>query len=252
MSTCVVFVCNKPYFDKFVDTCSLLVTNGRYSGDICLVIGDDLLDDSLLNHSVITSNNIHIKHFPYITFPKSWIDVNTSLTTTDGRNLTKTFQWHKLHLFNTWFRKWDFIFYVDCGMTIFSDISPLLNSKKEGKFLAHSDAFPTYVWKLHTQFEHMDPYYAEMRSKYNMDIDYCQTGIMLFDTNIIKDDTFSNLLELALTYPISRANEQGIIALYFTNIIPVWEQITIGNTETRFYDAMTRGPEYKYIMLKWT
>jgi hypothetical protein len=137
-------------------------------------------------------------------------------------------------------------------MTIFSDITPLLDTKKEGKFLAHSDAFPFYTWKLHTQFEHMDPYYADMSSKYNMNIDYCQTGIMLFDTNIIQDDTFDKLYDLSLKYPISKTNEQGIIALYYTSIHPIWEQITIGNSDMRFYDAMPRGPHYKYIMLKWT
>ena len=251
MSTCVVFVCNKSYFDKFVDTCSLLVTNGRYSGDICLVIGDDLLNDPLLDHPIIKKTNTYIKHFPDINFPQSWIDVNTSLTTTDGRNLTKKFQWHKLHLFNTWFRKWEFIMYIDCGMTIFSDISPILNEKKHGKILAHSDAFPVYVWKLGCQIEQMDPYYSNMKSNYNLDIDYFQTGILLLDTGIIQDDTFDKLYALSLEYPISRTNEQGILALYFTNIVPIWEQITIGNSETRFYDAMSRGHQYKYIMLKW-
>jgi len=251
MSTCVVFVCNKAYFGSFLQTCNELVTNGKYFGDICLVIGDDLLNDPILNHPVIASNNVHIKHFPNITFPKSWTDVNTSLKMTDGRNITKKFQWHKLHLFNTWFGKWEFVIYIDCGMKIFSDVTPLLNARKEGKLLAHSDAFPSYVWKLHVQFEHMDPYYSDMKSKYNMDIDYFQTGFILFDTSIIKDDTFDKLYALSLEYPISKTNEQAIMSLYFTNIVPIWEQIEIGNSETRFYDAMSRGYQYKYIMLKW-
>ena len=252
MSTCIVFVCNKPYFGSFLKTCSELVTNGKYYDDICLVIGDDLLDDPLLNNSLITSNNVQIKYFPNITFPDAWTDVNTSLKMTDGRNITKKFQWHKLHLFNTWFRKWEFIMYMDCGMTIFSDISPILNLKKEGTLLAHSDACPAYVWKLGCQFEQMDPYYSNMKSKYNLDIDYFQTGVLLFHTGIIQDDTFDKLYTLSLEYPISRTNEQGILALYFTTIVPIWEQITLGNSETQFYDALSRGHQYKYIMLKWT
>jgi hypothetical protein len=250
MSTCVVFVCNKNYFYKFVNTCNQLVTNGKYSGDICLVIGDDLLNDPLLNHSVITDNRVQIKHFPEIEFPQNWIHVNRSLVTTNGGNITKTFQWHKLHLFNTWFRKWNFMFYIDCGITIFSDIHPILNSKKEGKLLAHSDAYPTYVWKLHTQFEHMDPYFADMRSKYSLDIDYFQTTIMLLDTAIIQDDTFDKLYDLSVQYPISKTNDQGIIALYFTNKYPVWQQIQVDNDDTMYYDYLRRGHDKQYIMLK--
>ena len=250
MSTCVVFVCNKNYFNKFLNTCNQLVTNGRYSGDICLVIGDDLLNDPLLSHPVITSNNIQIKHFPDIKFPDSWVDVNKSLVTTNGGNITKTFQWHKLYLFNTWFRKWDFMFYIDCGITIFSDVTPILNLKTQGKLMAHSDAFPTYEWKLGCQFENMDPYYADMSSKYSLDVDYFQTTVMLLDTTIIRDDTFDKLYDLTLEYPISRTNDQGIIALYFTKTHPVWEQIPVGDENTMYYDYLQRGSNKPYIMLK--
>jgi len=41
-SLCFVFMCNKPYFHKFINTCEQLINNGRYKGDICLLIGDDL------------------------------------------------------------------------------------------------------------------------------------------------------------------------------------------------------------------
>jgi hypothetical protein len=44
---CFVFVSNKAYFDKFLYTCNLLITNGNYKGDICLVIGDDLNSEEL-------------------------------------------------------------------------------------------------------------------------------------------------------------------------------------------------------------
>jgi hypothetical protein len=42
---CVVFLCNKPYFNKFIYTCNQLITNGKYNGNICLVVGDDLNND---------------------------------------------------------------------------------------------------------------------------------------------------------------------------------------------------------------
>lgn len=36
---------------------------------------------------------------------------------------------------------------------------------------------------------------------------------------------------------IRRTNEQGIISLYFTIIKPQWQQITLKNDDTYFYDS---------------
>jgi hypothetical protein len=45
---CVVLLCDRAYFNKFIYTCNQLITNGKYNGTICLVIGDDLNNDKLL------------------------------------------------------------------------------------------------------------------------------------------------------------------------------------------------------------
>jgi hypothetical protein len=163
----------------------------------------------------------------------------------------KQFQFHKFHLFNKFFKQWDYIFYLDCGITIFSDILPIINEMSENTLLAHSDAYPTYEWKLHTQFDKNNTeYFTKLNNTYNLNIDYFQTTIMLYDTKIIKNDTYDNLLNLTYEYPISRTNEQGIIALYFTNIKPLFKQIKTRNEYTHFYDYLRRAKENKYIMLK--
>ena len=73
INLCVVFLCDKAYFNKFVNTCNQLITKGKYKGDICLVIGDDLLNDNMLDCDIIKQNNITIKHFPNITFQKEFL-----------------------------------------------------------------------------------------------------------------------------------------------------------------------------------
>ena len=251
MDICIVFVCDKPYFSKFINTCNQLITNGKYTGKICLLIGDDLHNDEMLNCDIIKNNNIIIKHFPNIYFPNEFLEINNNINT-DGRNITKKFQWHKLHLFNTYFKQWNYVFYLDCGMTIFSDISPMLNEIKENTLLAHSDAYPTYEWKLHVQFcKSNTEYFTKLNNTYNLNIDYFQTTFMLYDTKIIENDTYDNLLNLSIEYPISRNNEQGIIALYFTNIQPLFKQIKTHNEHIYFYDYLSRNPDNKYIMLKY-
>jgi len=250
MTICVVFTVNKPYFDKFIYTCNQLITNGNYKGEICLVIGDDLQNDELLNCDFIRNHNIIIKHFPSIEVTKSFMDIQEKMNR-PPHWFQKMFQFHKFYLFDTFFKKWDYIFYLDCGITIFSDISPLINEMAENTILAHSDAYPTYEWKLHNQFDKTNTeYFSRLNNTFNLNIDYFQTTIMLYDTNIIQNDTVDNLINLLKTYPISITNDQGIIALYFTNVNPLFKQIKTHNDSTYFYDYLSRNPNNKYIMLK--
>jgi len=250
INLCVVFLCDKAYFNKFVNTCNQLITTGKYKGDICLVIGDDLHNDKMLDCDIIKNNNITIKYFPNITFTKEFLEVNHNINT-DGRQITKKFQWHKMHLFNTFFKNWEYILYLDCGLTIFSDISPIINDVQEHALLAHSDGYPTYEWKLRTQFDETHPMFTALNNRYNLNIDYFQTTMMLYDTKIIKEHTFDDLYDLTLEYPISKTNEQGIIALYFTNIESFYKQIKMHDDENMyFYDYLKRDPTKEYIMLK--
>ena len=247
---CVVFVCDMAYFDKFIHTCAQLITKGAYDGTICLVIGDDLHHSELLHCDFIKKNHIIIRHFPNIQFSQEFLHINNQIHT-DGRHVTKKFQWHKLHLFKPFFKQWSYVFYMDCGMTIFSDISPILNEATENALLAHSDAYPTYEWKLHTQFDtHNTDLFTKLNGKYNLNVDYFQTTIMLYDTAIITTDTYDDLLRLTYDFPISRTNEQGIIALYFTNVHLLFKQIKTHNEQLFFYDYLSRNNGNKYIMLK--
>ena len=136
-------------------------------------------------------------------------------------------------------------------MTIFSDISPIINEVTENTLLAHSDAYPNYEWKLHIQFDKTNTdFFTKLNNTYNLNIDYFQTAMMLYDTKIIQNNTYDNLLKLSIEYPISRTNEQGIMALYFTNIQPLFKQINIHNEHIYFYDYLSRNKNNKYIMLK--
>lgn len=248
---CVVFVSNKKYFNKFLNTCIQLRTNGNYLGNICLVVGDDLKNDQLIYSDFIIKNKILIKYFPDIEFNDNFYFINKNIKT-DGRNITKKFQWHKLYLFNIYFKQWNYILYIDCGMNIFSNISPIIDEARPYTLLAHSDAYPTYEWKLYDQFDKNNvELYKNLSSKYNLSVDYFQTTMLLYDSNIILDNTFNDIYHLALKYPISRTNEQGIIALYFTNIKPIFKQLKLYNSMIYYYDFLSRDSKNKYIMLKY-
>lgn len=246
---CVVLLCDKAYFHRFLHTCSQLISNGKYKGSICLVIGNDLVGSNMLENSLITDNKIIVKHFSDLMFPEEFMELQRNLPR-DSRWFRKFFQYHKFYLFSTYFKQWEYILYLDCGISIFSDITPILNEAASNTLLAHSDAFPKYDRQLREQFVESSSIFPILNQKYNLDIDYFQTTMMLYDTKIIENDTFNNLLNLLLEYPISITNDQGIIALYFTNIKPLFKQLKICDENTYYYDYYSRNPDNKYIMLK--
>jgi hypothetical protein len=247
---CTVLVTNDAFFDRLIHTLEGMLSY-EYIGDICVVIGDDLKDSDKLNHPLLESNNIIIKYFPDIIFSD---DFNGKFNTMPREEhwRRKKFQYHKLNLFNTFFKKWNYIFYLDAGMKIYSSVMPIINAYKKGKFLAHSDAYPDYSYNLTTQFIKEDFIFFDLNKKYNFYIDFPQTTIMLYDTSIIDNNTFSDLVGLAEECKISKTNDQGIIALYFTNIKPIWEQIQLEDENTWYYDYLLRSNKTNkpHIMLK--
>lgn len=240
----IVFVANIPYMSKFYETCRQLRTNGQYEGDIVLIIGNDQKEIEL--NDFIHEFKVQLKFFPDIIFPPKFM---TSLETLHSDRLDKFFQWHKLNVFHPFFKKWEFVFYIDCGMTIHHPVQPIINCAIKNKFLAHSDGYGS-GWDLSSQFDHNHHTFSKLSQTYNLAIDFPQTTIMLFDTDIIKQNTINEIIELATEYPCSRTNEQGIIALYFIYIHPLWEQIKLGDTTRMYYDYCPREIGKEYIMFK--
>jgi len=223
--------------------------DGEFTGEVCLIICDDLVGSEKLKCDFIVKNNIIVKHFPNIVFPDWFLDINRKLPRFDKMIP----QYHKMHIFNIFFKRWDYIWYIDCGMSIYSDVSPILNMAEKGVLFAHSDAFPTYELKLNCQFEKLEPYYSDLKNSHDLNIDYFQSGTLLFDTDIIDSDTFNELYNLMLTYPISRTNEQGIMNIYFTKICKYWKQLPIGGRDGihHYYDFWSRNPSHNHIMTKY-
>ena len=101
-------------------------------------------------------------------------------------------------------------------MTIRDDINNLFNLRSENKLVAPYDAYPDLDWNLESQFTNDKILLHELSQKYDLSLrKYFQTGILLYDTAIIKKNTFQDLINLVEKYPVSKNNEQGIMNLYF-------------------------------------
>lgn len=259
---CIVLMCNNvdKYKNETIRTLYELRQIGKYDGDIILMYDDELLclsDENFkdeFKHQLLNLN-VQLKYFPKIDRTK-FINMfkETPFIEGDKREITKSFQFHKFYLFDRYFKNWNKIFYIDAGMHIFKPIQKMLEIDFSNSLLAHSDAYPYYKSKLDCQFEKQayPETYNNLKKEFNLNVDFFQSGILLFDSNIIQENTFEELIKLSEKYFISKTNEQGIMNLLFTCKLKIWKQIQIKDNDTFYYDMWER-PKYKkhnYIMLK--
>ena len=247
---CCVFTCDKLFLGAFKKTANELIHNGKFNNDIVLIIGNDINEHEIKLDPFITENNINIFKICNIFFEQ---EINKQLESvkTDGRNLNKKFQWHKLHVFNIFFKKWDYVFYLDCGMKIHSDIKPILDLRQKNSFIAQSDNYPDNGWDLSIQFDKTNNLFNDLNKQYILNIDYPQTGLMLFDTGLITNGLFNELLEIVYKYPITKTNEQAYVSLYFTNINNKWVKLPIGDDNVYFYHPFRLNKDKDYIITKY-
>jgi hypothetical protein len=245
---CIILMCNKPYLEKAKNTIQQLRTVGEYQGDVVLLIGEDL------NSENIFIDNVIVKYFPELD-RTDIVNILRNKPISDGREINKVFQWQKIHVFDTYFKHWKKCLYIDAGMNIFNSVDKIFNIDCDNKLIAHSDAYPTFEWKLKIQFDcnQFPELYNELCDNYNLDIDYFQSTILLYDTNIIEENTKTELIELSNKYINSRTNEQGIMNLYFNCIKKIWKPLQINDNDIHYYDFFER---YNlkcsdYIMLKY-
>jgi hypothetical protein len=122
---------------------------------------------------------------------------------------------------------------------------------------AHSDAYPFYNKRsLDCQF-HLDLVdkgtKETMESKYNLDIDYFQSTLLIYNTKILEENTVNRLFELAEQYPFSVRMDQGIMNLYWTCEKRLWRQIPLQDEKGFLYNFLEiNGCKTKdYLILKY-
>ena len=122
-TTVVAVVANYKYLRKYFNNfISQLRVNGKYSGEVLIITS--YFTPTFLISKIRKDVNVKIVRFKNVNFSTKTIDnlknLNTGLE--PNRYKTKKFQWNKLHLFDTFLKKWDFVFYLDLNMQIHHDI----------------------------------------------------------------------------------------------------------------------------------
>lgn len=261
LTVCALFA-NKVQVTRALDTIKQIRSVGQYKADIVLVGGSDWSYQTLPpdTRSDLTRYNVITHHFSDMNLSTVLQQHQKYPVNSDGRTRTKLFQWHKMYLFSPWFAQWSVVLYIDAGCKIGAPITPFFELSWHNTLFAHSDAYPTYVWKLIGQFDSKtNPNMTQKLEQFCPNItrmDYFQSGILLFDTKFCSDDVFDNLTTLMNTYTISRTNEQGIFNLYFNCELSVWRQIPLNYINASghlvaLYDSMRRNLSQTYTIWKW-
>ena len=211
---------------------------GNYQGEILIITSK--FTPCFLIKSIRKKNRINVLRFNRIKFDKKTeYELDNLETFSDpNRNITKKFQWHKLHLFDKLIKNWDYVFYLDINMNIHYDINHILMLTPNNCLMARSDTYPNYDRDLKTQFDQLHTLYDELEKKYDLSVsDYFQTGVMYFDTRIINDRTKNEIINLVNKYPITKSNEQGILNLYFYLEKKIYKELPskINGYTTYFY-----------------
>jgi len=225
--TAICFVADFKYlFKNFKRIHTQLVNNGKFKGDVIIITS--LLSPTFLISIIRKNKNVQVLRFKKIRFSKQAENILSNLNTNPNRHNTKRFQWQKLNVFHTALKKWVFIFYLDINMIIHHDINLILNKLPINKIYARCDGYPDYKRILESQFEKNNEKFKELSQNFDLSINnYFQTGVLYFDTSIIKKNTLRDLIELVNKFPISITNEQGILNLYFIFIKNIYQELPV-------------------------
>jgi hypothetical protein len=251
----IVLFSDEGYIDKALNTIREVRQNGLWKDDIVLLIPKSLLNNGNVQN-VARDHNIILRELP---------DNNTQCIIDEWnkhRNHenfsyinSRQYMYMKFHVFDTYFKQWDIIFYMDAGMKIHHTLERMkISCEPNNCIYAHSDAYPQYIWKLYTMFniELFNDVEKSNISKFDLNVDYFQGTMFIYDTKIIDSNTVNDLFELAFKYKLSRRMDQGILNLYFTSERNLWKQIPIKDDYGFLYDYLIRSPysRHDYLMLK--
>jgi lipopolysaccharide biosynthesis glycosyltransferase len=224
-------VCDENYFIKYQITARQIREKGKWTDDI-VCLPSALLAEQQAFKDLNEELKINCEVLPLLSVDE------------DKKKNGKVFQYHKYHVFDTLFKKWDYVFYVDVGMDVRGDLNRFKKlSFEENKIYAHSDSFPTYQSKLTGQFSGPIE---------NGGCDYFQTTMFIYHTSLTNENTVGELVELTNKLPAALWNDQGVIAYYYCVQNPKWIQVPLRDEQGFLYDYIPRiwFPPQTYVMLK--
>jgi hypothetical protein len=252
--TTFALVTDLSYFEKAKKTIIDLRSKGNWQGSIVVAT----IDFELNTNFKIFYNIIEVK-FPVIDKTKllEKIGIN-GFTNSDKRELKKTNQWEKLHIFDNYFRKWQRVVFLDAGLRILDDVSHLLSLDYKNKILAPMDGKISQYNEFKCQISYDNQEFVDsLISNFGESIltsNYMLNCIWIYDTNILNLCDKNQLIEAMINYPLCKTNEMGIMNLLYHFKYHLWEPFPIKSINNKYLfdwcelnNSGTHWKDYCYI-----
>lgn len=233
--TTFVLVSDIAYFIKAKKTIVDLRSRGNWQGSIILIT-----IDFNLNTNFKEFYNITEVKFPQIDKSALLEKIGPNgFLNSDKRELFKTNQWEKLHVFDDYFKRWERVVFLDAGLRVLDDVSHLLSLDYKNKILAPKDGKHTDYNKFTCQLSYDKPELidslVEQFDKTILTSEFMLNCIWIYDTNILDLCNKTQLIEAMNNYPFCRTNEMGIMNLLFHFKYHLWEPFPIKTASNNKY-----------------
>lgn len=229
-STAFVTLCDYNYWEKAKRTILQLRGVGGWMGDVILISVDFHPDMEFMKENNI--QEYFVQHINTDTLVKQ-LQEHPIKRMQDDRHFKKLTQWDKFHVFDSFFKQWERIVFLDAGIHIFNRVDALLSLPWKGKLLAPDDSGPyDNQNRFRCQLDiGANPSVAELLFKMwprdILDQTYFLNCIFVYDTALLETVSFQELEDAMNTYPICLCNEMGIMNLFFTFKLGVWSPFPV-------------------------
>ena len=147
----------------------------------------------------------------------------------------------KFYLFTPFFKQWRNVVFLDADMIVEASIEKL--ARIEGGFAAA----PTTEISLKEEFRRgiEEDLFDELQKRFPLEGEAFNTGVMAFDTAIVKNDTFDNIFALYERFQALNAfGDEGTFNLFFYK---KWERLSRLYNTYPFYTHDAYGLPYRKI-----
>lgn len=224
-TTAFITLSDANYLTKAYRTIKDLRGRGKWSGCIVLCCVDCTADPGFLEtYSVKEYRLTHLNTDEHVARLKK----NPIRPMADNRHFGKLTQWDKLQVFTPYFKQWDRIVFLDAGLRVLDSVDALLSLEWHGKLVAPNDVGPYdngNRFQCQVDLEANPDATCLFFEEFSTDIlkeMYFMNCMFLFDTELITDTTYTELLDYMEKFPIMLCNEMGTMNLYWTFVKKVW------------------------------
>lgn len=222
------------YWEKAKKTIIDVRSKGNWQGPIVLVSIDFELNTNFKDFYNITE----VK-FPQIDKTALLEKIGPNgFSNSDKRELIKTNQWEKLHVFDDYFRQWQRVVFLDAGLRVLDDVSHLLALDYKNKILAPIDGKHNAHNKFRSQLSYDKPEQIDSLVDTLGDTiltsNYMLNCIWIYDTSILDACDKSQLIEAMNSYPFCKTNEMGIMNILFHFKYHLWEPFPINSSNCKY------------------